>query len=150
LAATLPEDEVTRREDAWLAYDAAYHPDPRARAAAAALLDDLPDDVRPREIEMIGDGPYRAPDVARALGELLVAYRKRHRLSQRALARRLLVHQSQVARLESGERTPSLETLVRVARELDLSLVVHVTSTGAALVAAPSGAHGTRTSPAAG
>jgi transcriptional regulator with XRE-family HTH domain len=53
-------------------------------------------------------------------------YRAEHSLSQRQLAERLGVHQSDVARMETGEHTPSLERLVRVARGLDIELMIDI------------------------
>jgi len=47
-------------------------------------------------------------------------------MSQRQLAERLGVHQSDVARMESGEHTPSLERLVRIASGLDIELMIDI------------------------
>lgn len=46
--------------------------------------------------------------------------------AQRQLAERLGVHQSDVARMETGEHTPSLERLVRVASGLDIELMIDI------------------------
>jgi transcriptional regulator with XRE-family HTH domain len=56
-------------------------------------------------------------------------------LTQEQLARRLALHQSQVARLEAGNHTPTLETLVRLARHLGMTLTVTATPTRTILVA---------------
>ena len=53
-------------------------------------------------------------------------YRAQHDLSQRQLAERLGVHQSDVARMESGEHTPSLDRLIRVAKGLDIELMIDI------------------------
>lgn len=45
---------------------------------------------------------------------------------QRQLAERLGVHQSDVARMETGEHTPSLERLVRVAGGLDIEQMIDI------------------------
>lgn len=70
------------------------------------------------------------------LAELVAAYRRQHGLSQRELAERLGMKQPHVARLEAGLHTPSVDTLVRVARALDASLRVDVTPDGAHLAPA--------------
>ena len=85
------------------------------------------------EVEEIGPGFYRVPEVARRLAEALVDYGAVHGRTQEQLARRLAPHQSRVARLEAGQHTPSLETLVRLARHLRLTLTVTASPTGAAL-----------------
>ena len=72
------------------------------------------------------DAPDPRPPLGRALAEALRAYRARADLSQEALARRLGSHQSVVARLERGARTPSLGTLARAARALGLTVVVEL------------------------
>jgi ribosome-binding protein aMBF1 (putative translation factor) len=137
---TLSAAEVAQRERARLEYDAMYHPDPKLRVlfrqeqelereaeaggepAAAAT-----------EHAIVGPGFYAAPAVAQGLADALRTHRKGHGLSQRGAARKLGLYQSQVARLESGDRTPELETLVRVARELGLTLTVRITPEGATL-----------------
>ena len=48
-------------------------------------------------------------------------------ISQAELGRRLGMHQANVSRLESGEHEPSLETLARLARVLNLDFSVDVT-----------------------
>lgn len=60
-------------------------------------------------------------------GHLVTEARRRARLSQRALAERLGVPQSTVARWERGRAAPSLDTVVRAVRacgfDVDLRLV---------------------------
>jgi DNA-binding XRE family transcriptional regulator len=72
------------------------------------------------------DAPDPRPPLGRALAEALRVYRGQQDLSQEGLARRLGSHQSVVARLEAGKRTPSLDTLARVAAALGLRLVVEL------------------------
>ena len=64
----------------------------------------------------------RAPyeEIARRL----IAFRIEHGLSQTELGRRCGVSQPAIARLESAEHEPRLETLRRVAHALDASLVL--------------------------
>lgn len=64
--------------------------------------------------------------LARWLAVEVVHYRAEHGLSQRQLAERLGVHQSDVARMETGEHTPTLDRLVRVAKGLDIELMIDI------------------------
>lgn len=64
--------------------------------------------------------------LARWLAVEVAHYRAKHDLSQRQLADRLGVHQSDVARMEAGEHTPSLGRLIRVARGLDIELMIDI------------------------
>jgi ribosome-binding protein aMBF1 (putative translation factor) len=64
--------------------------------------------------------------LARWLAIEVAHYRAEHDLSQRQLAERLGVHQSDVARMETGEHAPSLERLIRVARGLDIELMIDI------------------------
>jgi DNA-binding XRE family transcriptional regulator len=71
--------------------------------------------------------------LARAVAQLLVAYRAEHGLTQTGLARQLHMQQPAVARLESGEHTPSLETLWRLASRLGMEFHIDVTAHGVAI-----------------
>lgn len=64
--------------------------------------------------------------LARWLAVEVAHYRAEHDLSQRQLAERLGVHQSDVARMETGEHAPSLERLVKVAGGLDIELMIDI------------------------
>lgn len=64
--------------------------------------------------------------LARWLAVEVAHYRAEHHLSQRQLAGRLGVHQSDVARMETGEHTPTLDRLVRVAKGLDIELMIDI------------------------
>lgn len=64
--------------------------------------------------------------LARAVAFAVQRYRMGHKLSQRALAAKLGVKQPHVARLELGERNPTMETLERLATVLGLRFVVDV------------------------
>lgn len=57
-------------------------------------------------------------------------YRVTHELSQRDLADQLGMKQSQVARIETGEHNPSLDTLARLATGLDLELLIDIRPRG--------------------
>ncbi|HEX5500935.1 MAG TPA: helix-turn-helix transcriptional regulator [Thermomicrobiales bacterium] len=67
---------------------------------------------------------------ARALALRLVAYRAEHGLSQRALARKLGVSQPAVARMETGEHLPTLQTLAQIADALDIEVLIDITPAG--------------------
>ena len=64
--------------------------------------------------------------LARWLAVEVAHYRAEHALSQRQLAERLGVHQSDVARMESGEHTPTLDRLIRICRGLDIELMIDI------------------------
>jgi transcriptional regulator with XRE-family HTH domain len=72
------------------------------------------------------DPEYRAEWDAHALANavaLLVAHhRAEHDLTQKAMGERLGIRQPHVARLETGDHAPSIETLARVANALDVEL----------------------------
>lgn len=64
--------------------------------------------------------------LARWLALIVSQYRAEHELSQRALAGRLGMHQSAIARLEDGEHTPTLPTLVRISQTLGIELLIDI------------------------
>jgi DNA-binding XRE family transcriptional regulator len=63
---------------------------------------------------------------AREFSEALIQYRVDHDLGQRALAARLGVSQPRVARLESGEHNPSIDTIINVVRQLGIEFCLDV------------------------
>ena len=68
--------------------------------------------------------------VARAVAATLIGYRAGHGLSQRALAAQLDVSQPRVVELESGEKNPTFETLVKIAAVTGLEFAINVTPAG--------------------
>lgn len=54
-------------------------------------------------------------------GELLKTLREERGVSQARLARHVSLDHSYLSRLESGQRSPSIETIVRIAKALNLS-----------------------------
>jgi predicted transcriptional regulator len=64
--------------------------------------------------------------LARLVAAQLIKYRAANRLSQQALAERLGKKQPYVARLESGESNPDLETLVNISRALGIEFVIDI------------------------
>ena len=68
--------------------------------------------------------------LARAVAIAMIRYRARHGLSQRAVARKLGVPQSHIARLELGEHNPSIETLRWLAQGLGIGFVIGVLPSG--------------------
>jgi transcriptional regulator with XRE-family HTH domain len=70
--------------------------------------------------------------VARAVGMRVLSYRTGKDLTQDALARKLGMKQSAVARLEVGEHTPSFATLELLSRKLGLEFVIDIRPSGKA------------------
>ncbi len=68
--------------------------------------------------------------LGRAIAVALVRYRTEHNLSQRDLAQRLGMNQPRVARLEDGELSPSIDTLMRIASQLQIEITIDVRPTG--------------------
>jgi ribosome-binding protein aMBF1 (putative translation factor) len=88
------------------------------------LAEDLRDPVFRAEWERTAVARWLAVEVAH--------YRAVHGLSQGQLAKHLGVHQSDVARMELGEHNPSMERLIRVARGLDIELMIDIRPKGKA------------------
>jgi ribosome-binding protein aMBF1 (putative translation factor) len=80
--------------------------------------------------EMLQDPQFRAEwertALARAVAEAVIRYRVERGLSQTALARLLGWRQPVVARLEAAEHNPTMDTLLTLARKLDLRVQVDV------------------------
>ena len=68
--------------------------------------------------------------LAHAVALEVLKYRTDQGLSQTALAERLGMKQPQVARLEIGEHTPTIETLARLAAELDIEFTIDIRPPG--------------------
>ena len=64
---------------------------------------------------------------ARAVALCLTQYRAERGLSQTSLARQLGMQQPAIARLESGDHNPNLETLVRLSRGLGVDFHIDIT-----------------------
>jgi predicted transcriptional regulator len=64
--------------------------------------------------------------LARSIGLSIGAYRQRHGLTQTELGARVGMSQSQVARLERMDHTPSFETLLRLADALGLKIEIAI------------------------
>ena len=73
---------------------------------------------------------WKATELADRIATMLIAYRAKHRLTQTALARQLGMRQPAIARLEAGEHTPSIQTLVRLAESLGIEIHLRVTPAG--------------------
>jgi transcriptional regulator with XRE-family HTH domain len=67
---------------------------------------------------------------ARAVANRLVAYRAERGLTQTGLGRFLGMSQPAIARLESGDHLPTLQTLLKLAETLDLEILVRMTPPG--------------------
>src|ERR1700691_4591997 len=68
--------------------------------------------------------------LARMVAARLAGYRFDHDLSQRALAKRLGVSQPRVVELESGEKNPQIETLVKIAAATGIEFAFDVVPVG--------------------
>lgn len=58
------------------------------------------------------------------LARLVIKYRSARNLSQKTLAKLIGTSDTAIARIESGQHRPSVETLRRIARAMDLELVI--------------------------
>lgn len=68
--------------------------------------------------------------LARMVATRLIAYRSDNGLSQRELAKRLGVSQPRVVELESGEKNPQIETLVKIAATTGIEFAFDVVPVG--------------------
>lgn len=68
--------------------------------------------------------------LARMVAARLIGYRSNHGLSQRELALRLGVSQPRVVELESGEKNPQIETLVKIAAKTGLEFAIDIAPIG--------------------
>ena len=68
--------------------------------------------------------------LARAVAVRVIEYRVEHGISQTELGRRLGMHQPAIARLEEGERNPSIDMLRRLSEKLgiDFNISIHLGS----------------------
>jgi len=80
---------------------------------------------------------------ARAVAEMVAENRERKGLTQTALARTIGVRQPVVARIESGEHVPTIETLIKIANALDIEIMLGIAPSSRAepsIARPPSGA----------
>jgi len=68
--------------------------------------------------------------LARMVAVQLIGYRADRQLSQRELGERLGVSQPRVVELESGEKNPQIETLVKVAAATGLEFAIDIAPIG--------------------
>jgi DNA-binding XRE family transcriptional regulator len=68
--------------------------------------------------------------LARMIAVQLIGYRADHGLSQRELAKRLGVSQPRVVELESGEKNPQIETLVKIAAATGAEFAIDIAPVG--------------------
>lgn len=80
--------------------------------------------------EQLADPSFRAEwqrlAPAREFSATLLRYRAEHKLSQRALAKKLGVSQPRVVKLESGEHNPEIDTIINAVRRLEIEFVLDV------------------------
>jgi DNA-binding XRE family transcriptional regulator len=94
-----------------------------------------PDEYGPRALRRLIRTIDHASDqpLAHQVELALVFYRDETRLTQQQLAERLGVKQPQVARLESGLVTPSIDTLMRISERLGIEFSVEIRPEGLAV-----------------
>jgi transcriptional regulator with XRE-family HTH domain len=68
--------------------------------------------------------------LANAVAIRVIEYRADYDLSQTQLARQLGMHQSAIARLEAGDHEPSLSTLARLAKGMDIDFQIDISHEG--------------------
>ena len=73
---------------------------------------------------------YERLALANAVSLEIVRYRAKYHLSQTALAKRLGMNQSAIARLEAAEHNPSFETLCRLSSTLGIEFLVDIAPSG--------------------
>ena|SRR5438309_10572457 len=83
-------------------------------------------DVRKPEFRL----EYQRLALANPVSLEVVRYRAKHHLSQTALAKRLSMNQSAIARLEAAEHNPSFETLCRLSSTLGIEFLVDIAPSG--------------------
>lgn len=80
--------------------------------------------------EELGDPDFKREwdrtAIARAVALKVLAYRTKHALSQRSLAKQLSMTQPQLARIEAGEHNPTIDTLARLAQTLDTEFAIAI------------------------
>jgi len=69
---------------------------------------------------------WKKTTVARWLAAELAHYRAENELTQRQLAQHLGLHQSDVARMETGQVAPTLERLINVAQGLGIEMMIDI------------------------
>ncbi len=83
-----------------------------------------------------------AQAIASAVGSAVYLHRTQRGLSQAALGRLIDMPQPQVARIETGDHTPTAATLLRLCDALGLNLELSIRPRAAKQRVAPSAPHG--------
>lgn len=89
--------------------------------------------VREQLVDPEFQGEWDRTALARTVAERIAAYRAERGLTQTGLGKILKMQQPAVARLESGEHIPSLDTLWRLASHLGIEFHIDVTARGIAI-----------------
>lgn len=85
-------------------------------------------DVRRDDPQLWAEWQRFAP--ARRFAAALLRYRSEHEMSQRGLAAKLGVSQPRVAKLESGEHNPDIDTIINAVRCLGIEFCLDVAPAG--------------------
>ena len=93
-------------------------------------LSDLRSAETVHQEDMANDPDYREEYLKNRLANQVaievIRWRTEHNLTQTALAKLLGMRQPNVARLEAGEHTPSLDTLSRLSSRLDINFTIDI------------------------
>jgi transcriptional regulator with XRE-family HTH domain len=87
-------------------------------------FDELLAEEKKRDPEFAAE--WQRTALAREFANVILRYRIDEKLSQRQLAKRLGVSQPRVAKLESGEHNPSIDTIISVVRQLGVEFAIDV------------------------
>lgn len=98
------------------------------RAGSDVPFEDLLAEELRKDPEFRAEWQRLAP--ARAFAVMLIRYRSDHELTQRELAARLGISQPRVAKLESGEHNPAIDTIVNAVRTLGVEFCLDVAPAG--------------------
>ena len=94
-------------------------PQPTTKSHETLIAEEMSRDPNFRE-------KWEQTALARFVAVQLIKYRATNKLSQRGLAEKLGKKQPYVARLESGETNPDLETLVHISQVLGIEFVIDI------------------------
>ncbi len=87
-------------------------------------FEELLEEEKERDPEFAAEWQRLAP--AQEFAVILIRYRADHDLSQRGLAKRLGVSQPRVAKLESGEHNPSVDTIINAVKRLGIEFAIDI------------------------
>lgn len=101
------------------------YPEPKATDDSAeqrrGYLEPEPPQPKPQQRwAVVAHQPWDRSAFSREVAGRILRYRTEHNLTQTALARKVGVTQSVIARLESGDQLPSIQTLAKLSAGMAL------------------------------